>query len=88
MPLSKSTMFGSIKSRVTEGQKAFGFLEDIGYYFNFCSYRKNFFETFTLMIDKNLHNLNLFTKLLFYRLNCNKNTETKDPKLAKINKQE
>ena len=42
MPLSKSTMFGSIKSRVTEGQKAFGFLEVIGYYFNFCSYRKNY----------------------------------------------
>ena len=40
------------------------------------------------MIDKNLHNLNLFTKLLFYRLNCNKNTEIKGPKLAKINKQE
>ena len=35
------------------------------------------------MIDKNLHNLNLFTKLLFYRLNCNKNTETKDPKVVK-----
>ena len=37
MPLSKSTVFGSIKSRFTKGQK-----EDTGYYFNFCSYRKNY----------------------------------------------